>query len=90
MTFAKLINSLHAADQRRSMRDGGDQKFENALVIKSSYQKGKEKLVKRNHCHKNGHEKLIVGIKERHNAKIVKDLGTWLEIAGSKMMRKKQ
>ena len=34
--------------------------------------------------------KMIVDIKESHNATIVKDLGIWLGIAGSRIMRKNQ
>ena len=53
MTFT---DPLHATDKKRSIGDGDGESFKNALVAKSSYQKGKGKLGKCNHCHKNGHE----------------------------------
>lgn len=57
LTFAELINSLHAVDQRRIMRnDDGEKNEEKAFLSKSSNQKGKGKYLQRNICHKAGHE----------------------------------
>ncbi|XP_074337504.1 uncharacterized protein LOC141674700 [Apium graveolens] len=57
LTVSELINSLHAVDQRRSMREeeiGG--KNEGLLLAKASSSKGTGNKVQRNHCHKMGHE----------------------------------
>ncbi|CAH9077240.1 unnamed protein product [Cuscuta epithymum] len=57
LTVLELINSLHAVDQRRSMREeenGG--KNEGLLLAKSSFSKGTGNKIQCNHCHKVGHE----------------------------------
>ncbi|XP_074337083.1 uncharacterized protein LOC141674261 [Apium graveolens] len=57
LTVSELINSLHAVDQRRSMREeeiGG--KNEGLLLAKTSSSKGTGNKVQCNHCHKMGHE----------------------------------
>ena len=57
LTVSELINSLHAVDQRRSMREeeiGG--KNEGLLLAKVSSSKGTGNKVQCNHCHKMGHE----------------------------------
>uniref|UniRef100_A0A803N9Y7 CCHC-type domain-containing protein n=1 Tax=Chenopodium quinoa TaxID=63459 RepID=A0A803N9Y7_CHEQI len=57
LTVSELINSLHAVDQRRSMRNENDEnKSEKAFLTRSPYQKGKGKSLQCNSCHKIGHE----------------------------------
>lgn len=56
LTFAELINSLHAVDQRRSMRSDDAEKVESALLANSFNRKGKGNFIKCNYCHKVGHE----------------------------------
>ncbi|XP_021854466.2 uncharacterized protein [Spinacia oleracea] len=57
LTFSELINSLHAVDQRRIMRnEDGENKGEKAFLAKSHNQKWKGKPLQCNHCQKGGHE----------------------------------
>lgn len=57
LTFSELINSLHAVDQRRAMRnEDGENNEEKALIAKSSVQKVKGKSLQCSNCHKVGHE----------------------------------
>ncbi|XP_074352344.1 uncharacterized protein LOC141691507 [Apium graveolens] len=57
LTVSELINSLHAVDQRRSMREEEiGQKNEGLLLAKASSSKGTGNEVQCNHCHKMGHE----------------------------------
>ncbi|XP_074326842.1 uncharacterized protein LOC141664787 [Apium graveolens] len=57
LTVSELINSLHAVDQRRSMREediGG--RNEGLLLAKASSSKGTGNKIQYNHCYKMGHE----------------------------------
>ncbi|XP_074378642.1 uncharacterized protein LOC141720189 [Apium graveolens] len=57
LTVSELINSLHAVERRRSMREEEiGEKNEGLLLAKASSSKGKGNKVQCNHCHKMGHE----------------------------------
>ena len=89
LTVSELINSLHAVDQRRSMREeeiGG--KNEGLLLAKASSSKGTGNKVQCNHCHKMGHEGKTAGTKESHNATNARNMGIWQRIVDFRMMKK--